>query len=100
MRSPFYAKSQINKVARSRRSHFGVAINDQLDDEILVSVIASDFEEEVDFSKPSVFKVPTREQEEVFKTPEVPNFGEQSQEAKKEETSITDDSILPSFLRD
>ena len=71
-----------------------------MDDEILVSVIASDFEEEVDFSKPSVFKVPTREQEEVFKTPEVPNFGEQSQEAKKEETSITDDSILPSFLRD
>ena len=38
---------------------------------------------------------------EVFPTPpEVPNFGEQSQEAKKEETSITDDSILPSFLRD
>ena len=79
---------------------FGVAINDQLDDEILVSVIASDFEEEVDFSKPSVFQVPTREQEEVFKSPEVPNFGEQPQEANKEESSITDDSILPSFLRD
>ena len=80
---------------------FGVAINDQLDDEILVSVIASDFEEEVDFSKPSVFQVPSRnEHEEVFKTPDVPEFGEQPQEAKKEETSISDDSILPSFLRD
>ena len=32
---------------------FGVAINDQLNDEILVSVIASDFKEEIDFSKPT-----------------------------------------------
>jgi hypothetical protein len=77
-----------------------VAINDQLDDEILVSVIASDFEEEVDFSKPSVFQVPTREQEEVFKTPEAPDFDKPNEETKKDEPSLSDDSILPSFLRD
>ena len=77
---------------------FGVAINDQLSDEILVSVIASDFEEEVDFSQPSVFNLPPRrddvvgnDEEELFKPIE---------EEKKTEESLSDDSILPNFLKD
>lgn len=37
---------------------FGVSINAELDDEILVSVIASDFEEEIDFTHPISFTKP------------------------------------------
>ena len=81
---------------------FGVAINDQLDDEILVSVIASDFEEEVDFSQPSVFSIPTgRDREELFKTPDAPVLTGEVEEKKPEVSdTITDDSILPNFLKD
>ena len=77
---------------------FGVAINDQLNDEILVSVIASDFEEEVDFSQPVLFDKSLREnREELLKAVDEPA---PQQEKKEESTSITDDSILPSFLKD
>ncbi len=81
---------------------FGVAINDQLDDEILVSVIASDFEEEVDFSQPSVFSIPTsRDREDLFKSPEAPVLTGEVEEKKPESSdTISDDSILPSFLKD
>ena len=81
---------------------FGVAINDQLDDEILVSVIASDFEEEVDFSQPSVFSIPTsRDREDLFKSPEAPVLTSEVEEKKPESSdTISDDSILPSFLKD
>ena len=81
---------------------FGVAINDQLDDEILVSVIASDFEEEVDFSQPSMISssiVNTREKDrdEILKTVDTPS---EMNEEEKQEEDISDDSILPSFLKD
>ena len=81
---------------------FGVAINDQLDDEILVSVIASDFEDEVDFSQPTVFKVPTRaEQDELFKPAEAPASEEAKKKDDDEESGGNgDDSILPNFLKD
>jgi cell division protein FtsZ len=79
---------------------FGVAINDQLSDEILVSVIASDFEEEVDFSQPSLLSstiVSPRENADIFKAQDAP-ASTPNEEPKEEE--ITDDSILPSFLKD
>ena len=79
---------------------FGVAINDQLSDEILVSVIASDFEEEVDFSQPSLLSstiVSPRENADIFKAQDAP-ASTLNEEPKEEE--ITDDSILPSFLKD
>ena len=79
---------------------FGVAINDQLSDEILVSVIASDFEEEVDFSQPSLLSstiVSPRENADIFKAQDAP-ASTPNDEPKEEE--ITDDSILPSFLKD
>ena len=77
---------------------FGVAINDQLTDEILVSVIASDFEEETDFSQPSILNAPAREHEDFFKSTQVEEKAPVSEENKEE--SISDDSILPSFLKD
>lgn len=78
---------------------FGVAINDQLTDEILVSVIASDFEEEVDFSQPTLFDIPKRRAEEKVETSEE-SILEPAPEEKKEEENLTDDSILPNFLKD
>ena len=78
---------------------FGVAINDQLTDEILVSVIASDFEEEVDFSQPTLFDIPKRRKEELQPTPEETILEPQTEE-KKEEGNLSDDNILPNFLKD
>ncbi|NLB49142.1 MAG: cell division protein FtsZ, partial [Erysipelotrichia bacterium] len=74
---------------------FGVAINDQLNDEILVSVIAGDFEDEIDFSQPSDFTPPSRDTvDSVVPTPIVDSDeGEQGDEINKT-------SILPEFLKD
>ncbi|HHT66732.1 MAG TPA: cell division protein FtsZ [Erysipelotrichaceae bacterium] len=76
---------------------FGVAINDQLNDEILVSVIASDFENEIDFSKPSEYEPPTRITVEspVLSTLEQENVDEEEKEIDK----IDESSILPEFLK-
>ncbi len=78
---------------------FGVAINDQLTDEILVSVIASDFEEEVDFSQPTLFDIPKRRKEDLQPAPEETILEPQTEE-KKEEGNLSDDNILPNFLKD
>ena len=78
---------------------FGVAINDQLTDEILVSVIASDFEEEVDFSQPTLFDIPKRHQEEE-KPLDEESILEPQVEEKKEDKNLSDDNILPNFLKD
>ena len=74
---------------------FGVAINDQLDDEILVSVIASDFEEEIDFSRPSTITAPTRNDTPYNPAPNFPN---------DESTTASgvingEDDILPGFIK-
>ena len=71
---------------------FGVAINDQLNDEILVSVIASDFEEEIDFSKPMEYKAPVRPADNPVLTPPV----EENKEENEQDDDLT--SILPGFL--
>ena len=82
---------------------FGVAINDQLNDEILVSVIASDFEEEVDFSQPSLLQtspIINKNQEDDILKEEEPSIFATFEEAKAKEESMSDDSILPNFLKD
>lgn len=79
---------------------FGVAINDQLTDEILVSVIASDFEEEVDFSQPTLFDIPKRRKDDIKEPTGDESILEPAVEEKKEEQNLTDDNILPSFLKD
>ena len=79
---------------------FGVAINDQLTDEILVSVIASDFEEEVDFSQPSLFDIPRRRKDDIKEPAAEESILEPLQDEKKEEENLSDNNILPSFLKD
>ena len=74
---------------------FGVAINDQLNDEILVSVIASDFEEEFDFSKPQVYQAPTRQADNPVLAP-LAEEETKSEEEKEENIDVA--SILPNFL--
>lgn len=77
---------------------FGVTINDQLTDEILVSVIASDFENEVDFGQPMAFN-PNRPVEEpsILNNPQANN--EENKPAPKAEEEFEGDSILPNFLK-
>lgn len=77
---------------------FGITINDQLDDEILVSVIASDFEEEVDFSKPTGFSgrierpiTPHEEEEEILEVPE--------EEDATSHQKLDNANFLPNFLK-
>ena len=78
---------------------FGITINDQLDDEILVSVIASDFEEEVDFSKPTGFpqtfdRSQVAHEEKKDSLLEVPEEEESSPHQK-----LADTNFLPNFLK-
>ena len=86
---------------------FGIAINDQLTDEILVSVIASDFENEIDFSAVDSY-TPVRKEKPVKGAGETHTelnlFGEETEVSttspvKESETPSSDD-ILPSFLKD
>ncbi|MBO6261559.1 MAG: cell division protein FtsZ [Bacilli bacterium] len=76
---------------------FGVSINDQLNDEILVSVIASDFEEEYDFSKTSGYTAPARQTPD----PVLTNLQkEDEQQANPDaENDMDTNSILPDFLQ-
>ena len=85
---------------------FGVAINDQLSDEILVSVIASDFEEEIKFTTESAetFRATSILPKEEIKriVEDVPSTEEEkSEEAaeEKKEEEIEDEDILPNFLK-
>ena len=75
---------------------FGVAINDQLNDEILVSVIASDFEEDFDFTKTSSYVAPTRP----IESPVLTNLEKQEEQPEeKGEEDMDTNSILPDFLQ-
>lgn len=75
---------------------FGVAINDQLNDEILVSVIASDFEEDFDFTKTSSYVAPTRP----IESPVLTNLEKQEEQPEeKSEEDMDNNSILPDFLQ-
>ncbi len=76
----------------------GITINDQLDDTMLVSVIASGFDKDVDFSKPVENKVPLFNNE-VNKTPaEVNNLTEENKVEPTQTKTSDDDDLIPSFL--
>ena len=64
-----------------------------MNDEILVSVIASDFEEEFDFSKTTSYQAPTRPTENPVLSP---LNEEQPKEEDQDDIDVT--SILPGFL--
>ena len=79
---------------------FGISINDQLTDEILVSVIASDFENDIDLSEVPVYTPPIRNEIE----PEISTASENNEatEENKEESDgdFSQSDILPNFLKD
>ena len=77
---------------------FGVAINDQLNDEILVSVIASDFEEEIDFSKPSNYQAPSRPAENPVLAPLNEEKEDNNEQSANKDENLDVTSILPDFL--
>ncbi len=82
---------------------FGVSINSQLDDSIIVSVIASDFDKEYDFTSVEPFAMPKdissigRGVEET-KAKEVEEELKNDTREEKEEKSVVDD-MLPDFLK-
>ena len=81
---------------------FGISINDQLTDEILVSVIASDFENDIDLSEVPVYNPPIREKEGSEETSTSTSEGTTSAEETTEEKDedLLQDDILPNFLKD
>lgn len=82
---------------------FGVAINNQLTDQILVSVIASDFTEEFDFTSVPNYSQQIRLQRADGEKVNGASDDKPKKEAKEAETEAGDaaseDSILPSFLK-
>ena len=95
--SLYEAQETVNKIIEAAGNSvdikFGVSINEELSDEILVSVIASDFTEEFDFTH-----VPT------YDRPVQPSQQAKAEEAPKAEESPNEtdekDSFLPNFLKD
>lgn len=78
---------------------FGIAINDQLNDEILASVIATDFEEEIDFSSSTTFNPRPTDSNKSILDMEQTNIKIEEEKKEQQKSSEDDLSILPSFLR-
>ena len=95
--SLYEAQETVNRIIEAAGQtvdiKFGVSINDELTDQILVSVIASDFTEDFDFTHVPTYEVPTPkanvEAEEVKPAPQEETVEEESQ-----------DSFLPNFLKE
>ena len=68
---------------------------------LLKNGVPETFEEEVDFSQTNILTSSVirerGEHEDIFKAPEMPDV---NQKEEKEDDSLTDQSILPSFLKD
>jgi cell division protein FtsZ len=98
--SLYEAQETVNRIIEAAGNSvdikFGVSINEELSDQILVSVIASDFTEEFDFTHVPTYDRPIQTSE---------SKNESSVEAPKdeethEEANDDKDSFLPNFLRD
>ena len=88
--------SLINATGHDMDIKFGVEINPQLNDEILVSVIAADFEEEFSFEDTAGTVQPTRPtMESLFNTDSMA-----SKVNTQKDTEESEDDILPDFLKD
>ena len=72
---------------------FGMNINDRLTDEMFVSLIASDFENDIDFTT-QVMSAPVKSEELSEQEEQITNNIEREKERKFEE-----DSIIPNFLK-
>ena len=85
---------------------FGVAINDQLSDEILVSVIASDFDHDIEFTTDNPAPMFANPQNVATAAGNPANVSKQAEAEEnvggllEEEEVVEDDDILPNFLKD
>ena len=97
--SLYEAQETVNKIIEAAGNSvdikFGVSINEELTDQILVSVIASDFTEEFDFTHVPTYDRPVQASQQAQQTEES-KTSEESQEAATDEK----DSVLPNFLKD
>lgn len=101
--SLYEAQETVDRIIQSAGSaidvKFGVSINPQLTDQILVSVIASDFTDDFDFTAVPQLQKPIFAEKPIQN--EAPTIFSQSEEAPDEEGESTDsDDFLPSFLKD
>lgn len=74
---------------------FGLSFNEELADQLLVSVIATDFSEEFDYTTIPTYDTPVQQPEEQVQVEEQPEVAQPEQEEKKEEKH----SFLPNFLK-
>lgn len=101
--SLYEAQETVDRIIQSAGSaidvKFGVSINPQLTDQILVSVIASDFTDDFDFTAVPQLQKPIFAEKPIQN--EATTIFSQSEEAPDEEGESTDsDDFLPSFLKD
>ena len=97
--SLYEAQETVNKIIEAAGNSvdikFGVSINEELTDQILVSVIASDFTEEFDFTHVPTYDRPIQASQQTQQAEEN-KTSEQSEENGHDEK----DSFLPNFLKD
>lgn len=96
--SLYEAQETVNRIIEAAGASvdikFGVSINEELSDQILVSVIASDFNEEFDFTHVPTYDRPVTNSElERPANEEAPVSHDENEEEEKE-------SFLPNFLKD
>lgn len=100
--SLYEAQETVNRIIEAAGQtvdiKFGVSINDELTDQILVSVIASDFTEEFDFTHVPTYEAPAPK-------PVAPTLDNEVDETKpafenEENEEDTRDSFLPNFLKE
>ena len=96
--SLYEAQETVNRIIEAAGSSvdikFGVSINEELSDQILVSVIASDFNEEFDFTHVPTYDRPISQPEQVKPSDEESHVSEEEKEDEEK------DSFLPNFLKD
>ncbi len=101
--SLYEAQETVNRIIEAAGSSvdikFGVSINDELSDQILVSVIASDFTEDFDFTHVPTYDHPAPVAEPTPEESNEGNAGEVSPEAPHKEEEEKN-SFLPNFLKD
>ncbi len=79
---------------------FGVSINDQLTDQILVSVIASDFTEEFDFTAVPTYDKPVKPAYKADEEKPVEQSAGEVEQNIEEQPQEEEKGFLPNFLKD
>lgn len=77
---------------------FGISINDQLSDEILVSVIASDFDKDVQFDDTNAYN-PSAEERPQSPSNTIEAINKKEEGLEEAEDASSADDILPNFLK-